>query len=86
MVIALFQIDVKGGVSCFFKEIFLLLDISINIVFWMLFLNWGNIKINFNNQKVWWRLYIAGKALSTTKKVELVEKKEFRIAALDLEN
>lgn len=49
IVIALFKVEDKEGKFCFFKEIFLLADISINVAFGILFLTLGNVKINFNN-------------------------------------
>lgn len=50
------------------------------------FLTPSNIKINFLEQKLNWRLYTTIEDLPTIKRVELVKKKEFVAAALDLDN
>lgn len=57
-----------------------------NIAFEMLFLIVSNIKVNFNNRKLWWGLYTIVKTLLITKQVELVGKKKFVVVVLDLEN
>lgn len=49
MVIALFQMDDKDEKFCFFKETFLLINISMNITFEILFLMLCNVDVNFNN-------------------------------------
>lgn len=49
MVIALFQVDNKDEKSCFFEEIFLLAEISIDVAFRMFFLTLSNVQVNFNN-------------------------------------
>lgn len=52
IVIALFQINDWDKKFRFFKETFLLANISIDIAFRILFLILSNIKLNFNNQKL----------------------------------
>lgn len=66
MVIALFQVDDKDRKTSFFETAFLLADISMDVVFEMFFLIQNNIKINFYNQKLKQRLYIAGRVFFTT--------------------
>lgn len=51
MVVAFFSINDKDKKSHFFKETFLLAEISINITFEMHFFTLGNIQITFNNQR-----------------------------------
>lgn len=51
MVIASFIVDDKDGKSCFFEKTFLLVDISMNIIFGMPFLNLSNVKIDFNDRE-----------------------------------
>lgn len=52
MVIASFLIDDKDKKSYFFKKIFLLANININITIRMLFLILSNIQNNFNKWKI----------------------------------
>lgn len=53
------------------------------LAFWMFFLIFRNIEVNFNNWKLGWKLYTVAEALFITRRVELVRKKEIAIAALD---
>lgn len=70
----------------FFEEIFLLANISIDVTLKIFFFTLSNIKINFNNQELSWRIYTIIEAILTIEKIELVKKKEFAIAVLNLEN
>lgn len=49
IVIASFSMDNKDGKFCFFEKTFLLVDISIDILFRMTFLILSNVQIEFNN-------------------------------------
>lgn len=49
----------------------------------MFFLTLSNIDIQFAERKLVWRSYTAVKALPTTKRGELIEKKDFIKVALD---
>ena len=49
----------------------------------MLFLTYSNANIKFALKKLIWRFYIAIKALSTTKRIKIINKKEFVKVALD---
>lgn len=51
MMIALFQVDDKDKKSRFLEKIFLLTDISLDIVFGIPFLILSNVEVNFNNRK-----------------------------------
>lgn len=64
----------------------LLADISMDIAFGIFFYILNNIQISFNDQKLKWRFYIIKEALLIIKLVKLVEKKEFAVLALDLED
>lgn len=46
----------------------------------------SDIEVNFNNQELKWKLYIAAKAISTFMQIEFIKKNKFAIATLDLEN
>ena len=52
----------------------------------MPFLTLSNSDIQFAEKKLTWRSYTAAEALPTTKRVELINKKEFAKAALDEES
>ena len=49
----------------------------------MLFFTLNGANVDFLKRKLWWKSYTIEKALLTTKRVELVEKKKFAAAALD---
>ena len=56
------------------------------VVLKMPFLTFDNTNIQFAEKELTWRSYIAAEALSTTKRVELIHKKEFAKATLDEES
>lgn len=60
---ASFQVDDKNKMSQCYTEIFLLTNLSIDIILGMFFLTLSNVEINFVNWDFNWRLYIATKAL-----------------------
>ena len=74
----------KANQIRFFEETFLVANVSPEVVFGMLFLTLSNANVDILSWKLWWRIYITKKTLSTTKDIELVGKKEFAAAALDL--
>ena len=69
----------------FFKEIFLVANISPKVVFEMSFLTLSDADIDFLDRELRWRIYTIEKTLPTIEPVELVEKKEFAAVVLDLE-
>ena len=85
MVVAVFLVTNKANRVKFFEETFLVANISPKIVFRMLFLTLSGPDVNFLDQKLWWKIYTTKEAFPTTKHIELVRKKEFVAAALDLE-
>ena len=56
------------------------------VVLGMLFFTFSNANIQFAKKELNWRSYIAAKALTTTKWVKLIDKKEFAKAVLDQES
>lgn len=76
----------KNEKSQFFKETFLLADISMDIAFRIFFLILNNVKVNFSDWKLRSRSYIIVKAFFTIGQVELIEKKEFIATTYDLDN
>ena len=83
MVLADFQVEDKLGRVRFFQETFLLADISAEVVLGMPFLTLSNADVQFVEKELTWRSYTTAEALPTTKRVELIDKKEFAKAALD---
>lgn len=67
----------------FFKKTFLLTETSIEVVLEISFLIFSNANIQFIEKKLIWRSYIAAKALLTTKRVELIDRKDFATIILD---
>ena len=62
---------------------FLLADFNIEVVLGMPFLTLSNANIQFAKKKLTWRSYTIAKALPTTERVEIINRKEFTKAALD---
>ena len=83
MVLASFQVENTLGRAWFFQEMFLLADLSIEVVLGMPFLTFSNADIKFAQKKLTWRSYTAAEALSTTKRVKIIDRKEFAKAVLD---
>ena len=61
-------------------------NISPEVVFGMSFLILSGADVYFLDWELWWRIYTIKKALLTTRRIELVEKKEFAAIALDPEH
>lgn len=89
MVLVSFQVEDKLQRARFFQEMFLLANISIEVVLGMPFFTFSNVNIQFPEKKFIWSSYITAKVLSTTKallitkRVELIDKKKFAKAILD---
>ena len=73
----------KLKMTWFFQKTFLLDDISTKVVLGIPFLTLSNADVQFVEKKLTWRFYITSKALSTTKRIELIDKKEFAKVALN---
>ena len=86
MVIADFQIEDKGGRPRFFQETFLVTNTKFEVVLEMFFLKISNADIVFDKKTLTWKSYTTNKALPTTKRVQIVNPKEFVIAALDADS
>ena len=82
MVIADFQVKDKGGRPKFFQETFLIADIIFEVILGIPFLKLSNVDVSFGEETITWKSYTTNKALPTTKQVQLVDPKEFVIAAL----
>ncbi len=85
MIVSTFSVSDKDGKERFFEKSFILVDVKPNIVLGMFFLTMSNADIDFQSRNLQWRSYITRDTLLTTSRVELIKKKEFAVAALDLE-
>ena len=84
MVVAALSVTDKTNRVKFFKETFLVANISPKVVLGMPFLTLSGANVDFLEHELWWRIYAIEEALSTTRRIELVGKKEFAGAALNL--
>ena len=67
----------------FFEKTFLVANVSPEIVFRMTFLTLSNVNVDFLDWKVLWRIHTTKEAFPTTRRIELVGKKEFAAVALN---
>ena len=86
MVVAAFSMTNKANQVRFFKEIFLVANVSPELILRMLFFILSGVNIDFLRHELWWGTYTIEEALPTTRCVELVGKKEFATTALDSEH
>ena len=86
MIIANFQVEDKASRPKFFQETFLVADTKFEIILRMLFLKISNAEVSFGEKILTWSIYISNKALLTTKQVQIIDSKEFVIAALDIDS
>ena len=85
MVVAAFSMEDKANRVKFFKETFLVANVSLEVVFGMLFLTLSGANVDFLERELRWKPYTTKEALPTTRRIELMGKKEFAAAALDPE-
>ena len=83
MVVAAFSVTDQADKVRFFKETFLVANISPDMVLRMLLITLSDADVDFLMKKLRWKFYTIKKALPTIKWVKLVGKKEFAAAALD---
>ena len=86
MVIADFQVEDKGNRPRFFQKTFLVANTLFEVVLGMPFLKISNANVAFGEGTLTWKSYTTNKALPTTERVQLVDPKEFVIAALDADS
>lgn len=63
-----------------------MINLSINVNLEMIFLNLHNLKVDFLELEIFWRIYFFIETISTTNQVILVRNKEFAFATFDLED
>ena len=83
MVIAAFSLMNKANRVRFFEETFLMANVSPEVVLKIFFLTLSGADVDFSSQELWWKTYTTKKALLTTRRVELIGKKEFAAAVYD---
>ena len=86
MVVAAFSVVDKANRVRFFEETFLVANVSPEVVLGMPFLTLSGADVDFSGRELRWRTYTTEEVLPTTRRVELVGKKEFAAAALDPES
>ncbi len=86
MVVSIFSVSDKDGREKLFEKSFLLADIKPDVVLGMLFLTMSNAHVDFQARDLKWRFHTTGNVLPTTRRVDLIGKKKFVIAALDPEH
>ena len=86
MVIADFQMEDKSSRPRFFQETFLVADTKFEVILRMLFFKISNADVAFGEGMLTWKLYTTNKALPTTKRVRLVDPKEFVIVTLNADS
>ena len=83
MVIADFQVEDKTNRPRFFQETFLVANTKFEVILGMPFLKISNADMSFGKGTLTWKTYTINKALPTTEQVQIIDKKDFIIAALD---
>ena len=86
MVIADFQVEDKTSRPRFFQKTFLVADTKFKVILGMLFLKISNADVSFGKGTFTWKIYTTNEALPTTERVQIVDPKEFVIAALNVDS
>ncbi len=86
IVVSTFLVLDKDRRERFFEESFLLTNVRPDIVLGMPFLTISNANVNFQTRNLQWRSYTVGEVIPTIRRVELIKKKEFAVAALGQEH
>ena len=74
IIVAVFLVMDKANQVRFFKEILLVANVSLEVVFRMLFLTLNSADIDFLDWELRWRIYTIEEALPTTRHIKLVRK------------
>ena len=86
MVIVDFQVEDKASRPRFFQETFLVADTKFEVILGMPFLKISNADVSFGEGTLTWKTYTTNEALPTTERVQIVDPKEFVIAALNVDS
>ena len=76
----------KANRPRFFQESFLVADTKFELIVGMPFLKISNADVSFGEWTLTWKTYTTNKALATTERVQIIDKKDFVIVALDANN
>ena len=85
IVVIAFSVVDKANRVRFFEKTFLVANVSPEVVLGIFFLILSGTDVDFSGWELQWRTYTTEEALPTTRCIELVGKKKFAAAALDLE-
>ena len=83
MVIANFQVEDKTNRPRFFQKTFPMVDTKFEVILGMPFLKISNVDVSFGKGTFMWKTYTTNETLPTTEQVQIIDKKDFVIAALD---
>ena len=86
IVVTAFSVTDKANRVRFFGKTFLVVNVSPEVVFGMPFFTLSGVDVDFLGRELWWKTYTTEEALPTTRRVELVGKKEFAAATLNPEH
>ena len=86
MVIADFQVEDKASRPRFFQKTFLVADTKFEVILGMFFLKISNANMSFGERTLMWRTYTTNETLPTTEQIQIVDKKKFVIAALNIDS
>ena len=78
-----FQRENKLDKARFFQETFLVANTTLEVIFMMFFYILSNAVIQFVEKKLTWKSYTTAEVLLTTKRIQLIDKKEFAKVVLD---
>ena len=86
MIVAAFSVVNKANRVRFFEKTFLVANVWLEVVLGISFLTLSDADVDFSGRELWWRTYTTKEALPNTRRVELVGKKEFAVAAINPEH
>ena len=86
MVIGDFQVEDKANKPKFFQKTFLVANTKSEVILGISFLKISNADVSFGERTLTWKTYTINKALPTTKQVQIINKKDFVIVALDADS
>ena len=86
MMIANFNLENKIGRPRFIQKPFLVVDTKFEVILGILFFKISIADMSFGKKTLIWKSYTINKALSTTKIVKVIDKKNFVIAVLDVKS
>ena len=86
IVVVAFSVTNKANQVRFLKDTFLVANVSPEVIFGMPFVSLSGVDVDFSGWELCWKTYTTEEALPTTRRVALMDKKEFAAVALDSES